>query len=162
MGTHWGGVYLLDHQGNKVSLYSKTKFQTHVVSVNQISVDLKGEFIATCSDDRVVFVHGIYTEDNQQKLTMNQNVKSVALDPYYYKPGSGRRFVVGDTNLTLYEKTFLKGLKSTVLGTTDGYVTGIAWSEQWIAWASNTIGVRVYDLNEKSSLGLIRWEEPKG
>lgn len=66
----------------------------------------------------------------------------------------------GDNKLTLHEKTFLKGLKPTVLSEAEGLVDAIAWSDQFVAWAS-AIGVRVYDLNERCSLGLIKWEEPK-
>lgn len=66
---------------------------------------------------------------------------------------------LGDKKLTLYEKTFLKGVKPTVLNESEGNVTAIAWSGQFVAWAS-AIGVRVHDLNEKCSLGLIYWEEP--
>lgn len=160
MGTHWGAVYLLDHQGNTVTLDSNQDLQRHVVSVNAISIDQKGEYIATCSDHGTVEIKGLYSDENNPKLNQGQNVKSIALDPLYYKPGSGRKFIVGDKNLTLYEKTFLKGLKATVLSTAEGYVTNITWADQWIAWSSH-IGVRVYDLNEKSSLGLIKWEEPK-
>lgn len=64
----------------------------------------------------------------------------------------------GDNKLTLYEKTFLKGLKSTVLNDSEGVVSAIAWSDQFVAWAS-AIGVRVHDLNEKCSLGLIKWQD---
>ena len=78
----------------------------------------------------------------------------------HYKSGSGRKFIVGDNRLTLYEKTFLKGLKTTILSESEGQVATIKWNGQFIAWAS-ALGVRVYDLYEKCSLGLIKWEEPK-
>lgn len=39
-------------------------------------------------------------------------------------------------------------------------VSSVAWTDNFVAWAS-AIGVRVYDLSEKCSLGLIKWEEPK-
>lgn len=78
----------------------------------------------------------------------------------YHKSNSGRRFIIGDYQLTLYEKTFLKGLKSTVLCESEGMVNAMRWNGQFVAWAS-AIGVRVYDLNERCSLGLIKWEEPR-
>lgn len=160
MGTYLGAVHLLDHQGNTVTLKEKQNLPTHVVAVNQISIDSKGEFLATCSDDGMVKISGFYTEENNQTINMGQNVKSVAMDPLFYKSGSGRKCIVGDSNLTLYEKTFLKGLKTTLLSYSEGSVSSIAWCGQWVAWAS-ALGVRVYDLNEKNSLGLIKWEEPK-
>lgn len=48
MGTAWGEVQILDHEGN---INTRQRFPKHMVSVNQISVDSKGEYIATCSDD---------------------------------------------------------------------------------------------------------------
>lgn len=53
-GTHWGAIHLLDHQGNIVDTpINKQTSQIHMVSVNQISVDSKGEYIASCSDGMV-------------------------------------------------------------------------------------------------------------
>lgn len=102
----------------------------------------------------------MYSEENNHKINTGKKVKCVELDPQYYKSGSGRRFIIGDDRLTLYEKTFLTGLKSTVLSESEGTVNSIKWNGQFVAWASS-LGVRVYDLNERCSLGLIKWEEPK-
>lgn len=60
----------------------------------------------------------------------------------------------------MYEKTFLKGLNSVALSEAEGSVSAIAWQDQFVAMASS-IGVRIYDLNERCSLGLIAWEETK-
>lgn len=150
---------MLDHQGNTV-LDNAQDFPSHMVSVNQISIDNKGEYIASCSDDGTVVIYGFYTDENNQKMKHTRAVKSISLDPLYYKSGSGRRFIIGDNKLTLYEKTFLKGVKQTALCEAEGVVSSIAWTEHFVAWSS-AIGVRVYDLNEKCSLGLIKWEEPK-
>ena len=55
IGTNWGHIFILDHQGNEVS---GQKFPKHMVSINEISVDSKGEYIATCSDDgKVKFLY---------------------------------------------------------------------------------------------------------
>lgn len=64
----------------------------------------------------------------------------------------------GDNKLTLYEKTFLNRLRSTVLCECEGYVQAMAWHERFVAWASE-VGVRVYDLSARCSLGLIQWEK---
>lgn len=48
IGTEWGKLFVLDHEGNNISHHS---FQQHILPINQISVDAKGEYIATCSDD---------------------------------------------------------------------------------------------------------------
>lgn len=162
IGTHWGAVHLLDFQGNTVenAINNEQDFPAHVVSVNQISIDNKGEFIATCSDDGAVVISGFYTDENNHNMKFERAVKTIALDPMYYKSGSGRRFIIGDNKLTLHEKTFLNRIKQTTLCEAEGVVSAIAWTEHFVAWTS-AIGVRVYDLNEKCSLGLIKWEEPK-
>lgn len=107
-----------------------------------------------------VHINCLYEDDNSVFLNLERQIKCIELDPMYHKSSSGRRFVLGDYQLTLYEKTFLKGLKSTVLSDSEGLVNAVKWNGQFVAWASG-IGVRVYDLNEKCSLGLIKWEEPK-
>ena len=63
--------------------------------------------------------------------------------------------------MVLYEKTFLSRMKPTFLWEAEGSVRSIAWIGQFVAWASDT-GVRVYDLNAKCSLGLIKWTGTNG
>ncbi|XP_029675831.1 vacuolar protein sorting-associated protein 41 homolog isoform X2 [Formica exsecta] len=153
LGSHWGMIHLLDHQGNNVK--SKT-LQAHTVAVNQISIDHNGDFIASCSDDGKVFIYGLYSTEDNHNMSMGRLVKSIAIDPNYYKSGSGRRFITGDDKLVLYEKIFLARMKPTVLCEAEGGVKSVAWSGRFVAWASDT-GVRVYDLDARCSLGLIKW-----
>lgn len=40
----------------------------------------------------------------------------------------------------------------------EGYVQAMAWHDRFVAWASE-VGVRVYDLSDRCSLGLIQWEK---
>ena len=153
LGSHWGMIHLLDHQGNNIE--SKT-LQAHTVAVNQISIDYNGDFIASCSDDGKVFIYGLYSTENNHNMSMGRLVKSIAIDPNYYKSGSGRRFITGDDKLVLYEKTFLSRMKQTVLCEAEGGVRSVAWTGHFVAWASD-IGVRVYDINARCSLVLIKW-----
>lgn len=66
----------------------------------------------------------------------------------------------GDERLVLHEKTFLSRIRSTVLFDmgVEGGVQNVRWSEagQHIAWATQQ-GVRVYDITNKCSLGLVKW-----
>ncbi|XP_068140419.1 vacuolar protein sorting-associated protein 41 homolog [Drosophila tropicalis] len=157
-GTFRGCVYLLDHQGNSVqSNLSSSKRHTHTVAVNHIDVDPKGEYVATCSDDGKVNITGLFSCENNQSLSLGKFIKSVALDP---DPKTRvRRFIVGDDKLTLYERNLLKKLKPTELCSVEGNVLSICWQGNFVAWASH-LGVRVYDLSEKCSLGLMKWEVP--
>lgn len=99
LGTQWGVIHLLDHEGNTVPIGSQEgeskELQAHAVAVNAISVDANGDYIASCSDDGRVCVRGLYSSDNAHSLALGRQVKCVALDPLYYKSGSGRRFLTG-------------------------------------------------------------------
>lgn len=159
-GTFLGRVYLLDHQGNTVNSnlsYGKQEF-AHTVAVNEVDIDTKGEYVVTCSDDGKVHIIGLFCDEHNQTISFGHSIRSVVLDPDP-KVSDGRRFVVGDDKLTLYEKNFLKKLKPNVLSIAEGHVISVCWNGSFVAWAS-CLGVRVYDLNEKCSLGLMKWEEP--
>lgn len=98
LGTQWGVIHLLDHEGNTVPISQDAgkELQAHAIAVNQISVDINGDYIASCSDDGKVIVYGLYTSDNTHNLNLGRKVKSIALDPYYFRSGSGRRFLTGN------------------------------------------------------------------
>ena len=102
-----------------------------------------------------VLVNGLYTTENTHTLTLDRPVHSVALDPFYYKSGSGRKFVTGDDRITLHEKVFLSRLKSTVLFEGDGPITNIKWRGRFLAWASNS-GVRVFDMTIKRIISVVK------
>ncbi|XP_050526190.1 vacuolar protein sorting-associated protein 41 homolog [Daktulosphaira vitifoliae] len=155
IGTNWGSVHLLDFEGNIVK---NRQLRPHTVSVNQISIDSRGEFIATCSDDGNVFVYGLYTQEDAQEVTLGRCVKSVAIDPLYHKSGSYRRFITGDDRLMLHERTFLGRTKSAVIYDAEGAVHNMSWHNRFVAWASD-IGLRVYDIIARCSLGLIKWDK---
>lgn len=155
IGTHWGSIHLLDFEGNIVN---NRQLRSHTVAVNQISIDSRGEFIATCSDDGNVFVYGLYTTEDAQELSLGRCVKSVAIDPLYHKSGNYRRFITGDDRLMLHERTFLGRTKSVLLCEVEGVVHNMRWHNRFVAWASN-IGLRVYDIISRCSLGLIKWDK---
>ncbi|KAL0275469.1 UNVERIFIED_CONTAM: hypothetical protein PYX00_003307 [Menopon gallinae] len=155
----WGSIHLLDHQGNIVR--SAKELKGHSVSINKISIDERGDYIASCSDDGIVHISGLYTSDGDHDVTIGRLVKSVAIDPYYHKSNSHKRFITGDERLIIHEKALLYGFKSEFISDAEGYVQNITWSKQFVAWASD-IGVRVYDVENKCSLGLMQWtKNPK-
>ncbi|WAQ93716.1 VPS41-like protein [Mya arenaria] len=55
----------------------------HTCTVNQISVDDNGDYIASCSDDGKVRITGLYESDHDQIVNFDRPVKSVALDPNF-------------------------------------------------------------------------------
>lgn len=92
VGSHWGAIHLLDHQGNAVEF--KT-FQAHTVAVNQISIDQNGDYIASCSDDGRVFIISLYNSENTQNMCTGRLVKCISIDPNYFKTGNTKRFITG-------------------------------------------------------------------
>ena len=100
-------------------------------------------------------VSGLYTTENCHTLMLDRPVKAIALDPFYYKSGSGRRFVTGDDRLILHEKVFLSRLKSTTLFEGEGLITNIKWKSRFLAWASTT-GVRVFDMSIRRVISVVK------
>ena len=43
-----------------------------------------------------VVISGLYTSENNQAVNFDRPVKAVAIDPNFYKSGSGKHFVTGD------------------------------------------------------------------
>lgn len=43
-----------------------------------------------------VFIYGLYSIENNHNMVIGRLVKSIAIDPNYYKSGSGRRFITGE------------------------------------------------------------------
>jgi WD40 repeat protein len=113
IGTQWGRLYLLDALGHTLP-QSQSHFarRSHSVAVSQIAVDHAGEFVASSSTDGRVIITGLYTRDSNHSLTTGKPVHSVALDPIFARPGSGKRFMTGDDDrVILHEKTYFNRYK---------------------------------------------------
>lgn len=100
----------------------------------------------------------MYNTSNNLTLTFDEPIFSVAIDPLFGNSGSGKRFIVGDYKVILYEKTFLSRYKTTVLFDGDGQVRNIRWKENLVAWATDT-SVRIYDMEEKVVICFIPEED---
>lgn len=88
LGTHWGMLHVLDFAGNEIK-----RFPAHTATVNCISIDLNGEFLASCSDDGKVVINSLYQSDTQS-FSYKRPVKAVSLDPEYGRKNS-KMFVTG-------------------------------------------------------------------
>lgn len=87
------------------------------MAVTQISIDHVGEHVASCSMDGRVVISGLYTKENNHMLSSGKPVFSVALDPIFARPGSGKRFMTGDSErVIMYERTaFLNRYKQVIV-----------------------------------------------
>ncbi|ELU13950.1 hypothetical protein CAPTEDRAFT_174173 [Capitella teleta] len=156
LGTHWGMIHILDHIGHNIR---SKELPAHTTTVNQISIDDNGDYIASCSDDGRVVINGLYSTDNNQAINFDRPIKAVAMDPMFFKSGSGKHFVTGDDKLVLNEKGFLSRHRTYVLHQGEGPIRNIKWKGSCIAWA-NDLGVKVYDMNSKSRITFISKDNP--
>ncbi|KAG0246211.1 hypothetical protein B0O80DRAFT_409983 [Mortierella sp. GBAus27b] len=152
MGTHWGVVHIMDFEGNE-----NQKFQAHTATVNDLSVDLEGEFIASASDDGKVVINGLFGQETHS-FNYKRPVKAVALDPNYSKSNS-RRFVSGGMagQLVLNEKGLFGnwlGNGDVVLHSGEGPIYAIKWRGNLIAW-SNDKGIKIYDTETEQRITFI-------
>jgi len=154
LGTHWGVVHILDHQGNDIS---SKKFPSHTTTVNQLSIDSNGEYVASCAEDGRVVINGLYTTENNVQHMFDCPIHSVSLHPEFGRRGN-KQYVIGiGEKLTLFEKGWLRN-KSTLLHSGEGFVRSVSWRKQFIAWA-NSQGVEVYDAELRERVSHIERDE---
>ncbi|GBM04489.1 Vacuolar protein sorting-associated protein 41 [Araneus ventricosus] len=152
LGTHLGVIHILDHQGNNIR---NKELLLHVTTVNQISIEEKGDYLASCSNDGKVAIHGLYSTDLNTSLTIERPVRSVALDPNFSKSSANRRFIIGEDKVVLYERQFLTGYKPNVLYQGEGAIRNIKWKDRFVVWSSDKT-VRVYDIGSNRTITVIQ------
>lgn len=152
LGMHGGTVYILDHQGNNIR---SKELELHRDSVTQLSIDEQGDHLASCSRDGKVVVQGLYSSDHNQVLAFDRPVGAVAIDPHFYRSGSGRRFVTGIDKVVLHSKGFLSRYSSTILHQGEGPVRNIAWKGRFAAWATD-LTILVCDMQALEVISMIR------
>ncbi|GIZ02898.1 vacuolar protein sorting-associated protein 41 homolog, partial [Caerostris extrusa] len=138
----------------KVFGISQILFQ-HATTVNQISIEDKGDYLASCSNDGKVAVHGLYSTDLNTSLTIERPVRSVALDPNFSKSSANRRFIIGEDKVVLYERQFLTGYKPNIIYQGEGAIRNIKWKDRFVVWASDKT-VRVYDISSSRTITVIQ------
>ncbi|CAG2176710.1 unnamed protein product, partial [Oppiella nova] len=152
LGTHLGKIYIIDVLGNRVN---ERELPLHKLSVNQISIDDMGEYIATSSDDRIV-INGLYSTDNNYHSSFDRPVRAIAIDPKFK---TTKRFVVGEADrVLLFEKTLLARYRTTVLQQSRGHIRNIRWRTNFIAWASDQC-VKIYDVQDRVVITCINREK---
>ncbi|OVA17911.1 Clathrin [Macleaya cordata] len=153
LGTHDGTVHILDFLGNQVK-----EFRSHTATVNDLSFDIEGEYVGSCSDDGFVVINSLFT-DERMKFEYHRPMKAISLDPDYSR-NSSRRFVAGGLagQLFLNSKKWL-GYRDQVLHSGEGPIHAVKWRTSLIAWA-NDVGVKVYDTANDQRITFI--ERPRG
>lgn len=69
------------------------EFHAHKAAVNDLSFDIDGEYIGSCSDDGSIVISSLFA-DEKRKFEYHRPMKAIALDPDYARK-SLKRFVAG-------------------------------------------------------------------
>ncbi|KAJ3254578.1 Vacuolar protein sorting-associated protein 41 [Boothiomyces macroporosus] len=156
IGTLQGAVQLIDLIGTPVK-----RWQSHTQSVNHISIDSTGEFIASASGDGNVIVNSLYSTENYS-FNYKRPIFGVALEPEYGKKSS-RQLVSGGIagSLTMTGKGWF-GNTQTVLHSGEGSISALSWNGNYIVWA-NDKGTNVYDITSSLKFATIeKSHSPRG
>lgn len=154
IGTLSGRIYVFDHEGNKVKELCAPPPKT----VHCISIDEKGEYLVSCSDDKLA-VYGLFNDDHDEFIPLDKPTHVVAINPHFHRAGHHRRFVAGDDKVVLYEPKILglggKYKPTTVLQSKEQRVKTLSWNGQFIAWATD-VAVQIYDNEQKAIITRIK------
>ncbi|KAJ3124212.1 Vacuolar protein sorting-associated protein 41 [Nowakowskiella sp. JEL0407] len=150
LGTHWGLVYILDLEGNEVN-----RWQSHSATVNELSIDTNGEYVASASDDGKVIINNLYNPAEIQSFNLKRPVRGIALEPDYSKRTATRQYVTGGLSetLTLSGKGWF-GIKDVIIHSGEGPIYTVKWRNNFIAWASDP-GVKIYDTTTQLKFAFI-------
>jgi len=77
LGTHYGLVYVLDFQGHIIR-----RFAQHQATVNELCIDVTGEYVSSCGNDGKVYINSLYGNETIEH-SFKRPVTSIALDPDY-------------------------------------------------------------------------------
>ncbi|RKP23011.1 hypothetical protein SYNPS1DRAFT_25028 [Syncephalis pseudoplumigaleata] len=102
IGTHWGMVHIMDFAGNEIKQY-----RAHAATVQSLSIDQAGEYVASASDDGRVVIQSLYAEQSPVIFDYMRPLKCVAIEPNYAR-STARRVVsgwFGSKHVTLHSGT---------------------------------------------------------
>ena len=155
VGFTSGDIALFDFSGN--CLQSK---KVHTTRINQVSLDKDGEYFASCSEDGEVVVTGFSSSDKEHNLTVDSKgpVTSVALDPEYARPNSGRKILAAVENKVIFCEKAFWGFKQRELCLEGGTVSNISWEGRFASWITHD-GVHIFDMTTMTKVALI--EKPE-
>ena len=150
LGSHQGKVFILDITGTTLI----SEFSTHSATVNELSIDSHGEFVASASDDGKVAINSLYNPSDSVIYNYKRAVKAIALEPDYSKKNT-KQFASGGMAeiLNISGKGWFAST-NVVIHSGEGPVYTIRWRNNFIAWA-NEIGVKIYDTIAQQKFAVI-------
>ncbi|CAH8482583.1 unnamed protein product [Heterobilharzia americana] len=150
VGTEWGRIHVLDHNGFPIEngIYS-----VHSTSVNEISISEQGYYIASCGDDGRLVIYNLSLTETDQLSSFDYAIKAVALAPDYEK---SRNVVIGFQKIRLLSKGILTKAKHEDLAKVSGLVRTINWHNEFILWADDE-RICVYDTRDHRPITFIQY-----
>ena len=157
VGFTSGEIALFDFYGNCLQ---DTPKKVQSTRINQVSLDKDGEYFASCSEDGEVVVTGFSSSEKEHNITVDSKgpVTSVALDPGYAKPNSGRKILAAVENKVIFCEKGFWGFKQRELCQEEGTIRNIIWEGQFASWITH-IGVHIFDMTTMTKVALI--EKPE-
>ena len=77
----------------------------HDTTVNDVVIDSKEEYVASCGDDGKVVIFGICESAHDQIIEFNRPIKCVELDPISF--ATSFSFITGDTKVNAHTKSLV-------------------------------------------------------
>jgi WD40 repeat protein len=140
VGYNSGRLNIFDHQGNRIN---SRNLCLHVKPINCISVDRKGNFFVSCSDESLV-VYGLCDDTYNHVIMLDKPVKLVAMDP-----GERKRYVTDGDSLQLHKikVSYIDKLKSDkpLVLWEDKPIRSLSWRGKFIACATDQMIKVFYD-----------------
>ncbi|ETN86670.1 hypothetical protein NECAME_16201 [Necator americanus] len=155
VGTQMGYLWIMDHFGH-VDHEHIPVLRPHRSAVTKLSIDEQGNYVMSCGNDGRVAVSGIGCDNLNHVVSLSVMPRSIAISPLFSKPTLFPMFVVGERNLTIYEKKFFS-YKETVIfrgGEKDGFISQCSWQQSLIA-LTNDGGTRIFDKVTDQLISLI-------
>uniref|UniRef100_A0A1I8FLZ6 Vacuolar protein sorting-associated protein 41 homolog n=1 Tax=Macrostomum lignano TaxID=282301 RepID=A0A1I8FLZ6_9PLAT len=131
VGTNWGNIYILDHMGNNIQ--------------GRISVDEKGEYLASCSMDERVIIHNLFNKKTYSTLKLDKPVYAVAISPNF---AATQSYVTGGRPADPGWSLASSRSSTRVLAEARpncGAIRCIVWANSLVVWGTEE-GVRAYCL----------------
>jgi vacuolar protein sorting-associated protein 41 len=86
IGSHLGAIHVLDWSGEEIR-----RIACHSTAVNDVDIDVTGEYVASCADDGKVSILSLF-DGATSEFDFKLPVMAVALSPKY---ASNKKFAYG-------------------------------------------------------------------
>ncbi|ETO28269.1 hypothetical protein RFI_08863, partial [Reticulomyxa filosa] len=151
LGMQSGQINICDTLGNIIKHY-----RPHKNAINDISIDVNGDFIASCAkDDGRVVIRDVFQDtDKVHSFHQEKHILTVSLHPNY--SDNNNTFVCGGMNQQVLERTMGYFRSETnILHCGEGPIYCIRRRKDIIAW-NNDRGIKLYDTSNRKPIAAVK------